>query len=389
MQCLFLSTSAMNAERSSRNWSLGQELMSNAPNATPCGHKRRFHPLLLKPAISLWGQGKNQAVCVTVVQVLTAVPAGVNMKTGKTLRLATRKSALALVQSNWVKEEIAKYWPEINVDIVKFTTKGDKILDVPLAQVGGKGLFVKEIEDALLKGKADIAVHSLKDVPAELPEGLQVNIFPRRNDPRDALISRDGLRLQELPKGARIGTSSLRRMAQLRNKRPDFEVISLRGNIDTRLRKLDEGQYDAIILAAAGLRRAGRQQRIVQLLEPEVMLPAVGQGALGIEVRSTDTEVKQILDSIHHKETSICVRAERAFLLRLEGGCQVPIGAFGQIKGQTLELEGMVGDVAGIKIIRMKKQGVIDQPEILGTILGEKILAAGGEEILREVYGAN
>ncbi|MBW1720174.1 MAG: hydroxymethylbilane synthase [Deltaproteobacteria bacterium] len=311
------------------------------------------------------------------------------MGTGKKLRLGTRKSALALAQSCWVKEKIETHWPEVNVDIVKFTTKGDKILDVPLAQVGGKGLFVKEIEDALLKKEADIAVHSLKDVPAELPEGLEVSIFPDREDPKDALISRDGLRLEELPEGARIGTSSLRRIAQLKNARPDFEVVSLRGNIDTRLRKLDEGQYDAILLAAAGLRRLGLEQRIIQLLEPEVMLPAVGQGALGIEFRSMDTEVKRILDSIHHEETSICVRAERAFLLKLEGGCQVPIGAFAQLKEEILELEGMVGDEAGTNIIRMKKQGTADQPETLGTILGEEILAAGGAEILREVYGAN
>lgn len=326
---------------------------------------------------------------MTVVPVLTAAPAGVDMGTGKKLRLGTRKSALALAQSHWVKKEIETHWPEVNVDIVKFTTKGDKILDVPLAQVGGKGLFVKEIEDALLKKEADIAVHSLKDVPAELPEGLEVSIFPDREDPKDAMISRDGLRLEELPEGARIGTSSLRRIAQLKNARPDFEVVSLRGNIDTRLRKLDEGQYDAILLAAAGLRRLGLEQRIIQLLEPEVMLPAVGQGALGIEFRSKDTEVKRILDSIHHEETSICVRAERAFLLRLEGGCQVPIGAFAQLREETLELEGMVGDEEGTNIIRMKKQGTANQPETLGIILGEEILAAGGAEILREVYGAN
>lgn len=324
-----------------------------------------------------------------VAQVLTAAPAGVDVGAEKKLRLGTRKSVLALAQSNWVKEEIETHWPDFNVYLVKFTTKGDRILDVPLAKVGGKGLFVKEIEDALLRKDADFAVHSLKDVPAELPEGLEVTIFPDREDPRDALISRAGLRLEELPEGARVGTSSLRRIAQLRNARPDLEVAPLRGNIDTRLRKLDEGQYDAIILAAAGLIRLGLEQRIIQLLEPEVMLPAVGQGALGIEFRSIDTEVKRILASIHHEETSICVRAERAFLFRLEGGCQVPIGAFAQLKEETLELEGMVGNETGTDIIRMKRQGSADQPEALGTILGEEILAAGGAEILREVYGTN
>jgi hydroxymethylbilane synthase len=345
--------------------------------------------LLLRAAKNLQGQERSQAVYVTVVQVLTAAPAEIDVGTGKKLRLGTRKSALALAQSNWVKEEIETHWPEVNVDIVKFTTKGDKILDVPLAKVGGKGLFVKEIEDALLREDADIAVHSLKDVPSEIPKGLEVSIFPCREEPRDALISRAGLRLEELPEGARVGTSSLRRIAQLKNARPDLEVASLRGNIDTRLRKLDEGQYDAIILAAAGLRRLGLEKRIIQLLETEVMLPAVGQGALGVEFRRMDTEIRRILASIHHEETSICVKAERAFLFRLEGGCQVPMGAFAQLKGETIELEGMVGNEAGINIIRMKRRGTADQPETLGTILGEEILAAGGAEILREVYGAN
>jgi len=337
----------------------------------------------------LQGQEKNQAASVAVAQVLIAAPAGVDVGTGKKLRLGTRKSALALAQSNWVKEEIETHWPEVDVDLVKFTTKGDKILDVPLAKVGGKGLFVKEIEDALLREEADIAVHSLKDVPVDLPEGLEVTIFPYREEPRDALISRAGLRLEELPEGARVGTSSLRRIAQLKNVRPDLEVASLRGNIDTRLRKLDEGKYDANILAAAGLRRLGLEKRIIQLLEPEVMLPAVGQGALGVEFRSMDTEVKRILGSIHHEETSICVRAERAFLFRLEGGCQVPLGAFAQLRGEILELEGMVGNETGTNSIRMKKQGSADQPEGLGIILGEEVLAAGGAEILREVYGTN
>mgnify|MGYP000011620022 CR=1 FL=1 len=342
-----------------------------------------------KAATNLQGQGKNQAAFVPAAQVLTAGPAGFDVGTGRRLRLGTRKSALALAQSNWVKEEIETRWPEVHVDIVKFTTKGDKILDVPLAKVGGKGLFVKEIENALLREDADIAVHSLKDVPSEIPKGLEVSIFPCREEPRDALISRSGLRLEELPKGARIGTSSLRRIAQLKNARPDIEVVSLRGNIDTRLRKLGEGRYDAVILAAAGLRRLGLEKRIIQLLEPETMLPAVGQGALGIEFRSMDTEVRQILASIHHEDTSICVRAERAFLFRLEGGCQVPLGALARLKGETLELEVMLGDEAGTNIIRMKKQGTVDQPEALGTILGEQVLAAGGAEILREVYGAN
>ncbi len=311
------------------------------------------------------------------------------MGTRKKLRLGTRKSALALAQSSWVKERIEVYWPDVKVDLRKISTRGDKILNVPLAKVGGKGLFVKEIEDAILRGDADIAVHSLKDVPSELPEGLEVTIFPRREDPRDAVISRDGLKLEELPRGAKIGTSSLRRMAQLKATRPDLEIASLRGNLDTRLRKLDNGQYDAIILAAAGLRRLGMEQRITQLLDPKVMLPAVGQGALGIEFRSKDTEVRQILSSIHHDETAICVKAERAFLAKLEGGCQFPLAALAQLKGDTLYIEGMLGNEAGTVVIRMDREGTPDRPEFLGTALGEEVLAAGGTEILKEIYGAN
>ncbi len=307
----------------------------------------------------------------------------------RTLRLATRKSALALAQSRWVKREIEVHWPDIEIDLRRFTTRGDKILDVPLARIGGKGLFVKEIEEAILRGDADIAVHSLKDVPSEVPEGLEVTIFPRREDPRDALISRDGLRLEELPGGAKVGTSSLRRMAQLKATRPDLEIASLRGNLDTRLRKLDNGQYDAIIVAAAGLRRLGMEQRITQLLDPKVMLPAVGQGALGIEFKSRDTEVRQILSSIHHDETAICVKAERAFLGKLEGGCQFPLAALAQLKGDTLYIDGMLGNSTGTVLIRMYREGRPDRPEFLGTALGEDVLAAGGTEILREIYGSD
>ena len=316
-------------------------------------------------------------------------PVEVNVETKRKLRLGTRKSALALAQSRWVKKEIEAHWPDTEVDLREFTTKGDKILDVPLAKIGGKGLFVKEIEDAILRGDADIAVHSLKDVPSELPEGLEVTVFPLREDPRDALISGKGLMLEDLPIGATVGTSSLRRMSQLKKARPDLEIASLRGNLDTRLRKLDDGQYDAIILAAAGLRRLGMEKRITQVLDPKVMLPAVGQGALGIEFRSKDTEVRQILSAIHHEETAICVRAERAFLTKLEGGCQFPLAAFAQLKGETLYLEGMLGNKAGTTVIRIDKKGTPDRPESLGTALGEEVLAAGGTEILREIYGEN
>ncbi|WP_244155335.1 hydroxymethylbilane synthase [Dissulfuribacter thermophilus] len=302
------------------------------------------------------------------------------------LRLGTRKSKLALTQSNWVKQEIEKRFPDVQVELVKVTTKGDKILDVPLAKVGGKGLFVKEIEEALLDGRIDFAVHSLKDVPTELPQGLEVSVFPEREDPRDALIARDGKGLMELPPGAKVGTSSLRRMAQLRAVRPDLVIESLRGNLDTRLNKLDEGHFDAIILAAAGLKRMGLSGRITEIISPEVLLPAIGQGALGIEFRSEDHETRRILSSLSHEETTIRVRAERAFLARLEGGCQVPIGAYATIEGNELTLEGLIGDEDGKKILRMKKMGSVDDPEFIGDELGKEMLDAGGKEILEAVY---
>ncbi len=308
---------------------------------------------------------------------------------GKSLRLGTRKSLLALTQSKWVKEQIEGRWPNVTVTLVEITTKGDKILDVPLAKVGGKGLFVKEIEDAIIKGNVDLAVHSLKDVPTELPEGLEVSIFPRREDYRDAFISNVADSIDELPKDAVIGTSSLRRMAQLKALRSDIRIESLRGNLDTRLRKLEEGMFDAIILAAAGLNRLGLGNRISSLLDPSVMLPAIGQGALGIEFRSNDGEIRRILDAIHHEETATCVRAERAFLAKLEGGCQVPIGALARLEEGRLCLEGMVANETGTIVIKKTLEGSRRDPEALGSELGQTILDAGGKEILEEVYSDN
>lgn len=303
------------------------------------------------------------------------------------LRLGTRKSALALAQSTWVKVQIESLRSDVQVDLVKITTGGDKILDVPLAKVGGKGLFVKEIEDALLRHEVDLAVHSMKDVPVELPEGLEVAIFPRREDPRDALISRNGARrLAELPEGACVGTSSLRRVAQLRAQRPDLKIESLRGNLDTRLRKLDEGQFDAILLATAGLHRLGLADRITEILEPEVLLPAIGQGALGIEIRGDGAEIKRLLAPLHHEPTALCVRAERAFLTRLEGGCQVPIGALARLNDGHLSLEGLVAEETGTPMIRRKGIGRPEDAAEIGIRLAEEVLAAGGEEILRRFY---
>ncbi|NDY42930.1 hydroxymethylbilane synthase [Dissulfurirhabdus thermomarina] len=303
------------------------------------------------------------------------------------LRLATRKSALALAQSTWVKEQIEARWPGVEVELVRVVTKGDKILDVPLAKVGGKGLFVKEIEEALLRGEADLAVHSLKDVPAETPEGLEVSVFPRREDPRDALVARPGLTLETLPEGARVGTSSLRRMAQLRLRRPDLEIHSLRGNLDTRLRKLDEGAFDAILLAVAGLRRLGLADRITEVVDAGVLLPAVGQGALGIELRSNDPRTREILAPLADTATATCVRAERAFLARLEGGCQVPIGGLARLDGDRLSMEGLVADEAGRRIVRRNAEGPAADAARIGRDLADEILEAGGREILAEVYG--
>jgi len=304
------------------------------------------------------------------------------------IRIGTRKSKLALAQSNWVADELKKISPDLKVEFVKITTKGDKILDVPLAKVGGKGLFVKEIEEALLRKDIDIAIHSLKDVPTQLPEGLEVSVFPKREDFRDALISRDGKGLKDLDKGAKIGTSSLRRQAQIRAFRRDINIESLRGNLDTRLKKLDEGLYDAIVVAAAGLNRLGLSDRVTELISPDIILPAIGQGALGIELRSDDEEVKKILSSIHDEKTSICVRAERAFLLRLEGGCQVPIGALCRfVNEKEISLEGLVADEMGNKIIRELLVGSSSNPENLGESLAEIVLKKGADKILQEVYG--
>lgn len=276
--------------------------------------------------------------------------------------------------------------PDVTIELVKITTKGDKILDAPLSQVGGKGLFVKEIEEALLEKKVDFAVHSLKDVPAELPEGLEVSIFPKREDIRDAFISKTGLPIDRLTHGAKIGTSSLRRMAQLKVIRSDFNIIPLRGNLDTRLKRLAKGEFDAIILAAAGLKRLGLGGKVTHYIHPRVMLPAVGQGALGLEFRADDKKVYDILRLIHHEDTALCVQAERAFLATLGGGCQVPIGAFTELNGNNIILHGLIGDETGTKIIKMTKEACKDAAEWLGHTLGNEMLAAGGSEILKEIY---
>jgi hydroxymethylbilane synthase len=306
----------------------------------------------------------------------------------KHIRIGTRASLLAVTQSTWVKNQIEEHHRGTTVELVKITTKGDKILDVPLAKVGGKGLFVKEIEDALLDGMVDLAVHSMKDVPTELPDGLHVAIVPERENPLDAFLSIQYDSLAQLPKGARIGTSSLRRKAQLAHLRPDLTISDLRGNLDTRLRKLEEGQYDAIILAAAGLNRLGQTDRITALFPSDQMLPAIGQGSLGIELRMNDSELLDGMIFLHHPNTALATTAERAFLLRLEGGCQVPIGAHAMIDGADVHLTGLIASVDGTKILRESMSGAVGSAAELGISLAEKLLALGGRAILDQVYGS-
>ncbi|HET6466068.1 MAG TPA: hydroxymethylbilane synthase [Nitrospiria bacterium] len=303
------------------------------------------------------------------------------------LIIGTRGSALALCQAGLIKEEIEAAFPELVVQLKKIKTTGDKITDVPLAKVGGKGLFVKEIEEALFRGEIGLAVHSMKDVPSFLPEGLHLAAITRREDPRDAVISQNGKRLLDLPRGARIGTSSLRRQSQIRHLRPDFEIIPLRGNLDTRINKIEKDRLDAVVLAAAGMHRMGWEDRITEYLDPELCVPAVGQGALGLECRVSDKEVNPMLIRFNHAITSRCVRAERAFLKRLEGGCQVPIAAYAQLRDEErLVLEGLVASVDGSRIIRDGIAGDPEQPEMLGLDLAERLLTQGADAILREIY---
>jgi hydroxymethylbilane synthase len=349
--------------------------------------------------------------------------------------IGTRGSKLALWQAEWIKSELKRLYPALDIELNKIKTTGDKILDVPLAQVGGKGLFVKEIEEAMLRNEADIAVHSMKDVPTEFPEGLHLAVICRREDPKDALIISEKLRvkgekgtkslLYALPEGVRVGTSSLRRSCQLLSIRPDLKIEQLRGNLDTRLRKLDEGQFDAIILAAAGIKRLGLSGRITEVIPLEISLPAIGQGAVGIECRINDEFIHGLIEPLNHPSTSLCVKAERAFLRRLEGGCQVPIAAHARLKqiaeskghrakgnrsnpfphlekggeagfesgrqdgtidSELLVIDGLVGSISGDRIIEGHIEGKPEQAEHLGVLLAEDLLLRGAKEILDEVY---
>ena len=303
------------------------------------------------------------------------------------LRIATRKSALALWQAEYVKAKLETFHPQLTVELVPMSTQGDKILDTPLAKIGGKGLFVKELEQAMMDGRADIAVHSMKDVPVEFPEGLHLNTICEREDPRDAFVSNQYKNLAELPQGAVVGTSSLRRQCQIKALRPDLKIIDLRGNVNTRLAKLDAGEYDAIILAAAGLIRLEMPERIASFIEPEVSLPANGQGAVGIECRTDDLATQALLAPLEHAETRIRVLAERAMNRKLQGGCQVPIGAFAEVSGSTVSLRGLVGALDGSEILRDQIEGDVAAAEVLGEQLAERLLAQGANKILASVYG--
>ncbi|NDL64409.1 hydroxymethylbilane synthase [Acerihabitans arboris] len=302
------------------------------------------------------------------------------------IRIATRQSPLALWQARDIQRQLMLIHPALRVELVPMVTRGDILLDTPLAKVGGKGLFVKELERALLDGRADIAVHCIKDVTVSFPDGLGLVTICEREDPRDAFVSPAYASLDDLPPGAILGTSSLRRQCQMRERRPDLVIRDLRGNVGTRLAKLDRGEYDAIILAVAGLKRLDLIDRIRQPLEPELCLPAVGQGALGIECRLDDSRTRALLAPLHHRATAVRISAERAMNARLDGGCQVPIGSYAEIQGDQLWLRALVGSPDGSRVIRAERSAPLDQAEDLGIRLAEELLKLGAGEILDQVY---
>jgi hydroxymethylbilane synthase len=301
-----------------------------------------------------------------------------------TIRVGTRGSKLALAQTDWVISQLKSIFPELEFEKVIIKTKGDKILDAPLSKIGGKGLFVKEIEEALIRGEIDFAVHSMKDVPSIIPEELEIACIPERESPFDVWISNYD-NIFNLPAYSKVGTSSLRRLSQLKKLRKDLEILPLRGNVDTRLRKWQEGQFEGVVLAEAGLKRLGIKINYKRFTVEE-MVPAVGQGALGVEVRKDNKKIKEVLKKIHSNETEICVKAERTFLKTLEGGCQVPLGAYSWIKDSKLFIIGFISDLEGERFYKLKEEGSILEPEKLGEKLAEKLLEAGGEEILKEIY---
>jgi len=308
------------------------------------------------------------------------------MMSKKLIRIATRKSPLALWQAYFIRDQLLAVHDGLDIEILKMVSKGDKILDVPLAKVGGKGLFVKELETGLIEGDADIAVHSMKDVPVEFPEGLHLAVICEREDPRDAFVSNNFKTLDDLPQGAVVGTSSLRRQSQLMRNRPDLKVKFLRGNVNSRLKKLDDGEYDAIILASAGLIRLEMQDRISSFLTTQQSLPAMGQGAVGIECRIDDELTNQLIAPLSHKETTIRLTAERALNKRLEGGWEVPIGGFAELNGDQLSMRAFVGSPDGKNLVEGRIAGTAENAEQLGIQLADDLLSRGAKEILTEVY---
>ena len=307
----------------------------------------------------------------------------------KKIVIATRESQLALWQAEHVKARLMALHPGLEVELLGMTTQGDQILDSPLSRIGGKGLFVKELEMAMAEGRADLAVHSIKDVPMDLPEGFELAAISQREDPRDAFVSNRYPGLDALPAGARVGTSSLRRQAQLRARLPHLNVATLRGNVNTRLRKLDEGQYDGILLAAAGLKRLGFESRITAILAPEESLPAVGQGALGIEIRAGNAALAALLAPLNDAETAACVRAERAMSRHLQGGCQAPIGGYAVVDDGQLHLRAFVADLEGIRFYRATVRGALDAPEEVGTQAAEDLIRQGADKLMAELVQRN
>ena len=308
--------------------------------------------------------------------------------TGGRLRIGTRRSALARAQSGWVRGRLAALHPGLEIDLVPMETQGDKLLDAPLAKFGGKGLFVKELEEALLDGRIDLAVHSLKDVPVALPGGLHLGAICEREDPRDALVSPRHGAFAKLPQGARVGTSSLRRQAQLKARRPDLEIVPLRGNVQTRLDKIEREGLDAVVLALAGLRRLGLEEHVTEVLDPEVSLPAIGQGALAIECRAEDPATNARVAGLVHRESALAARAERAFLAQLGGGCQVPLGAYATLDGDRLRLRAFVGSPDGTRVVRGERRGAVEEGESIGRALAEDLIAQGAEEIIADLERA-
>lgn len=304
----------------------------------------------------------------------------------KILKIATRQSPLALWQAEHIRARLEALHADLKVELVTFVTQGDKILDTPLAKIGGKGLFVKELEAALLDGRADLAVHSMKDVPMKLPAGLSLAVICEREDPLDAFVSNTYASFEQLPQGAKVGTSSLRRKSQILKARPDLEIIDLRGNVGTRLSKLDAGLYDAIILASAGLKRLDLAERIRHTLPAEVSLPAVGQGALGLECRAEDQVVLELILPLLHSETDVCVRTERAFNAYLEGGCQVPIAGYAILEQGQIHIQGRVGSVDGKTLLKAKQVGETAQAEQIGVALAQELLAQGAGDLLKALY---